>query len=103
LVDLGWLMRSRFRPPTGFSKNKNWVWHSIGLIEFGELHNLREALRHVDRVRFSPGETVVARLVCLVQFESRDMDRCSGLRVTCSGIDGKISCCPCCPLIAEFS
>jgi enamine deaminase RidA (YjgF/YER057c/UK114 family) len=40
--------------------------------------------------------------ICLVQFESRDMDRCSGLRVACSGIDGKVSCCPCCPLIAEI-
>lgn len=25
----------------------------------------------------------------LVQFDSRDMDRCSGSRVACSGIDGK--------------
>jgi hypothetical protein len=37
--------------------------------------------------------------VCLVQFESRDMDRCSGLRVACSSIDGRVSCCP---LIAEI-
>jgi flagellar motor component MotA len=36
---------------------------------------------------------------CLIQFKSRDMDRCSGLRVGCSSIDGKFSCGP---LIAEF-
>ena len=40
--------------------------------------------------------------ICLIEFELRDMDKCSGLRVTCSGVDCKISCCPCCPLIAEI-
>ncbi len=40
--------------------------------------------------------------VYLVQFQSRDMDRCSRVASLCGSIDSRFSCCPCCPFIAEI-